>query len=443
MLQKSLERQGAASRQWRIFLALLLAPFAFDAFLDSGWMMKAFGPWGEELWDFFCLAIALVGLGVRAIVAGYGQGTDLEKKASAGKLYVTGFYSIVRHPICIANFLILFSGVLLFKSALFTALAAVVACLYYERRILARERLLLETHGDAFRAWAENTSTIIPKLSAWRTPLEKFDLRGAIRREAVTFALIGVMFFTIESLEAVVIEGDDFIPWTMHEVHWLVLLVISFAILWAQLSRVWSILIFVMSSIALGGVHLGRSMLGSAEQAEEALKALSTGGHVLLLRHGATVGLDHKQVLPADCTTQRILSEKGREQAREVGKLLRERGVNLSKVISSQYCRCQETAAMIGAPVIETAPNLNEKPMHVTLVERVFGNFEKDEAVLRPVRKTIAEWKGNGTLLLVSHAPNIAGLTFEDIGVAEGLVLRPAPGTSLGFAIVGRIRRSN
>ena len=436
MLQKSLERQGAASHHWRILLVLLLAPFAIDAFLDSGWMLKAFGPWGEELWDFFCLAIALAGLGVRATVAGYRQGTDPER------LYVTGFYSIVRHPIYIANFLILFSGILLFKSALFAALAAVVAVLYYERLVLARERLLLEAHGDAFREWAENTPTIIAKFSAWKTPVERFDPRAAIRREAVPFALVALMFFTIESLEAVVIEGDNFIAWTLHEVHWLILLVIGLAIVWAQLSRVWSILLFVMSSIALGGTHVGKSMLGTPEQTEEALKALSEGGHVLLLRHGATSGLDHEQVRPADCTTQRVLSEKGRLQAREVGKMLRERGVHLTKVISSQYCRCQETAAMVGASIIETIPDLNEKPMHVTLIERVFGNFEKDESVLRPVRAMIAEWKEGGTLLLVSHAPNIAGLTFEDLGVAEGLVLKPAPGTPQGFTIVGKVRRS-
>ena len=229
---------------------------------------------------FLCLAIALAGLGVRATVAGYRQGTDPERS------HVTGFYSIVRHPIYIANFLILFSGILLFKSALFAALAAVVAVLYYERLVLARERLLLEAHGDAFREWAENTPTIIAKFSAWKTPVERFDPRAAIRREAVPFAFVALMFFTIESLEAVVIEGDNFIAWTLHEVHWLILLVIGLAIVWAQLSRVWSILLFVMSSIALGGTHVGKSMLGTPEQTEEALKALSEGGHVLLLRHG-------------------------------------------------------------------------------------------------------------------------------------------------------------
>jgi protein-S-isoprenylcysteine O-methyltransferase Ste14/phosphohistidine phosphatase SixA len=441
MLQKLLESQGASPRRWRILLALLLAPFAINAFFSSGWMLRAFGPWGEEFWDFFCLAIAFAGLGVRATIAGYGQGTDLERKDSAGKMYVTGFYSIVRHPIYLANFLILFSGILLFKSAPFTALAAVGACVYYERLILAKERSLLEMHGDAFRAWAESTPTILARFSAWRTPVEKFDLRTAVRREAVTFALIGLMFFTIESLEAVLVEKRNFITWTADEAHWAILFAVSLAIVWTQLSRVWSILLFALYSIALGGTHVGRSVLAMPERREEALQALSAGGHVLLLRHGSTIGSDQELVRPADCTTQRNLSEKGREQARALGKLLRERGVKLAKVISSQYCRCQETAAMIGATLVETSPDLNEKQMHVTLVERIVGNFEKDEAILRPVRAIIAEWKGSGTLLLVSHAPNIAGLTFEDMDTAEGLVLEPAPGAPLGFTVVGRIKR--
>lgn len=441
MFQKSLERQGASPRQWRILLALLLAPFAFIAFLNSGWMTQSLGPLGEEIWDFFCLSIALGGLAIRAAIAGYGQGTDVESEASTVRLDVTGLYSVVRHPAYLANFLILLSGILLFKSAVFAALAATVAFLYYERLTLSREKLLLETHGDAFRAWAERTPAFLPKFVQWQTPAEPFSVRLAVRREAATFAFIGLMFFTIEALEAVVVERHRFFPWVLDEAHWAVLLAVSLGIVASQLSRVWSILLFVVSSIALGGIGYGRALTGEYDHREEALQALSVGGHVLLMRHGSTVGRDDEQVDPVDCATQRNLGHKGRQEARDVGQLLRERGVKLEKIISSQYCRCQETATLVSGARIEAWPPLNEKPMHVTLIERLFGNFEKDEALLRPVRELISEWRGNGTLLIVSHAPNIAGLTFEDMRPADGLVLRPAPLSKLGFTVVGKITR--
>jgi phosphohistidine phosphatase SixA len=110
-------------------------------------------------------------------------------------------------------------------------------------------------------------------------------------------------------------------------------------------------------------------------------------------------------------------------------------------VISSQYCRTQETAALVSSTTPEAWPPLNEKKMHVTLVERLIGNFEKDEVLLRPVREVISGWRGDGTLLIVSHAPNIAGLTFEDMDPADALVLRPAPYSKLGFTVVGKIAR--
>lgn len=441
MFQKSLERQGASPRQWRILLGALLAPFALIAFLNSGWMTQSFGPWGEELWDFFCLSIAFAGLAIRATIAGYGQGTDIESKASAARLDVTGLYSVVRHPAYIANFLILLSGILLFKSAIFAALAAVVAFLYYERLTLSREKLLLETHGEAFRAWAERTPAFLARFSQWQTPTEPFRFRLAVRREAATLAVIGLMFFTIEALEAVIVERYNFFSWVLHEAHWATLLAISVGIVAAQLSRIWSILLFVLSSITLGGIGFARTMVPEHDHREEALQALSAGGHVLLMRHGSTVGRDDEQVDPTDCATQRNLGDKGRDEARDVGRLLRERGVKLAKVISSQYCRCQETATLVSGAQIEEWPPLNEKKMHVTLVERLIGNFEKDEALLRPVRELISAWRGDGTLLIVSHAPNIAGLTFEDMNPADALVLRPAPYSKLGFTVVGKIAR--
>lgn len=442
MFQKSLESQGSSPRQWRILLGALLAPFAIVAFLNSGWMTQSFGPWGEELWDFLCLSIAFAGLAIRAAIAGHGQGADVENKASATRLDVTGFYSVVRHPVYIANFLILLSGILLFKSAIFTALFAVVAFVYYERLTLSREKLLLNTHGETFRAWAERTPAFLPQVSQWQSPAEGFNFRLAARREAVTLAFIGLMFFTIEALEAVIVERYNFFSWILHEAHWVTLLAISLGIVAAQLSRIWSILLFVLSSIALGGIGFARTMLPAHDHREEALRALSAGGHVLLMRHGSTVGHDDEQVDPIDCATQRNLGDKGREEARYLGRLLRERGVKLAKVISSQYCRTQETAGLVSGTTPATWPPLNEKKMHVTLVERLLGNFEKDEVLLRPVREVISEWRGDGTLLIVSHAPNIAGLTFEDMDPADALVLRPAPYSKLGFAVVGKIARS-
>jgi broad specificity phosphatase PhoE len=136
------------------------------------------------------------------------------------------------------------------------------------------------------------------------------------------------------------------------------------------------------------------------------------------------------------------LNEAGREQARAVGRLLRDRGIKIGKTISSQYCRTKETAELLGAEAIETMSNLNELSIHLTLIEQFFGNNEKDERILRPIRTIIEGWQDQSTLLLVSHAPIIRNLTHDRLQVGEGLVLKPNPERRSGFTVVGKISRT-
>src|SRR5207247_2594884 len=47
-----------------------------------------------------------------------------------------------------------------------------------------------------------------------------------------------------------------------------------------------------------------------------------------------------------ECSTQRNLSEEGRAQARRVGAAFAARGIPIGRVLSSQWCRCLETARL-------------------------------------------------------------------------------------------------
>ena len=76
--------------------------------------------------------------------------------------------------------------------------------------------------------------------------------------------------------------------------------------------------------------------------------ALKQGGHVILLRHMATepVTPDPDLFDLSDCSTQRALSEKGRSQAVLMGKAFRKLGIPFGEILSSPYCRCQETGKL-------------------------------------------------------------------------------------------------
>jgi phosphohistidine phosphatase SixA len=164
---------------------------------------------------------------------------------------------------------------------------------------------------------------------------------------------------------------------------------------------------------------------------EVALAALKAGGHVMIVRHGLTTpGFgDPLGFKLDDCATQRNLVEEGREQARRLGKLLRARGIAIERVLSSQWCRAQETARLIDAGPVET----------LAISNNLYSRPAQRDAQVRELRAAIAAWNGRGTLLLVTHGSVIFSLAGENPREAEGFVLKPMPGTAEGFAIVGKI----
>ena len=88
--------------------------------------------------------------------------------------------------------------------------------------------------------------------------------------------------------------------------------------------------------------------------------ALRDGGHVALIRHGLAPGTgDPPGFRVDDCRTQRNLSPAGRAQARAIGERFRANGIDTAAVFSSQWCRCLETARLLGLGEVQALPGLN------------------------------------------------------------------------------------
>ena len=87
----------------------------------------------------------------------------------------------------------------------------------------------------------------------------------------------------------------------------------------------------------------------AADESEAAWQALAAGGHIAVMRHATAPGVgDPEGFRLEDCSTQRTLSEKGRGEARRIGEAFRARGVDVDDVYSSRWCRCLETAELLG-----------------------------------------------------------------------------------------------
>ena len=89
-------------------------------------------------------------------------------------------------------------------------------------------------------------------------------------------------------------------------------------------------------------------------------KRIGQGGVAVMIRHAQTVpGIgDPPAFRIGDCSTQRNLSAEGRAQAARLGAAFKARGIRPARVLSSQWCRCIDTAtAAFGHHTEESALN--------------------------------------------------------------------------------------
>src|SRR6266566_2989360 len=130
-----------------------------------------------------------------------------------------------------------------------------------------------------------------------------------------------------------------------------------------------------------------------------------------------------------DCATQRNLTDKGRAEARRLGDQFRSEDVAVGKLMSSQWCRCQETAALMDLGPVELSPTFNNAFM---LRDRV-GELTAG------ARAIVAAWTEPGTPVVVTHGANIlplTGVTPEEGGM---VIVKPDPGSAAKLRTLGRI----
>jgi phosphohistidine phosphatase SixA len=165
-----------------------------------------------------------------------------------------------------------------------------------------------------------------------------------------------------------------------------------------------------------------------AQDAEAAWAALRQGGHVALVRHALAPGTgDPASFRLDDCATQRNLSPAGQAQAKAIGANLRWHGVGVDGVYSSQWCRCLETARLMGFGEVMALPALNS----------FFTKPEREPRQMAELRVWLAEQPRAGAILLVTHQVVITALTGIVPASGEIVVVRSTQGGDL--ELVGRI----
>ena len=167
----------------------------------------------------------------------------------------------------------------------------------------------------------------------------------------------------------------------------------------------------------------------------EVLKALRDGGHVIVVRHGATHA-DQADTDPLhldNVAKQRQLNDKGRADARTVGDVFKAAGVPIGKCYSSRFYRAVETARLIGGKEPEATADVSEGGLVVTPNE----NNRRAQAL----RRLIGTMPDAGTnTLIVSHKPNILdGLGRDWFEIKEGEASIFKPDGNGGYKLIVRV----
>jgi len=168
---------------------------------------------------------------------------------------------------------------------------------------------------------------------------------------------------------------------------------------------------------------------GAAGADESLWRKLKWDDHFAIIRHALAPGNgDPENFRIGDCATQRNLDATGREQARRIGGRFREKGIRSARVYSSQWCRCVDTARLLGLGPVKTLASLNS----------LHGRPENAAPNMKSLRAFLSSLERTGPpVVLVSHQATMRALTGRGASSGEIIVFRIRPGG--GIEVAGSI----
>ncbi|BAY24904.1 hypothetical protein NIES2100_47030 [Calothrix sp. NIES-2100] len=142
----------------------------------------------------------------------------------------------------------------------------------------------------------------------------------------------------------------------------------------------------------------------SANSEAEIWSRLREGrGYIVMMRHALAPGIgDPLDFKLNDCSTQRNLSDEGRKQAIRIGTAFRSKKIQVSRVLSSQWCRCLETAKLLNLGKVEPFPVINS----------FFNNYKTQSQQTAKLRQFIVNNRNtSGVIVMITHEIIITTIT--------------------------------
>lgn len=137
-----------------------------------------------------------------------------------------------------------------------------------------------------------------------------------------------------------------------------------------------------------------------AEPVRSAVDAIDAD--ILFMRHALAPGTgDPVQFRMDDCTTQRNLDDAGRAQARAIGAYFRAQDIRPDMILSSQWCRCRDTALEMDIGMASPFAGLNS----------FFDGHVDRDTTLAMLREQMEQINEGQLVLMITHQVVISAIT--------------------------------
>ena len=132
-----------------------------------------------------------------------------------------------------------------------------------------------------------------------------------------------------------------------------------------------------------------------ADLDKKLINQLEEGGKLIFIRHAYAPGSgDPDNFNLNDCSTQRNLSKEGKRQAEYIGEFFRNNEVKIDEVLSSEWCRCKETAKI-------AFKNFSTNSFLNSFYSSKFAKNKNKQ--VKALKEYIKKFKSDKNLVLVTH----------------------------------------
>ena len=162
-----------------------------------------------------------------------------------------------------------------------------------------------------------------------------------------------------------------------------------------------------------------------ADSNKKLINKLEEGGKLIFIRHAyAPGGGDPPNFNLNDCSSQRNLDQNGRKQAKKIGQFFKNNKIPFKLVLSSQWCRCKETALIAFS-------DFKEQSFLNSFYSKKYQKNRNNQ--IQRLKLFIKKWNRKENLILVTHY----------VVILEILNYAPASGeivvSDINFELIGSI----